>query len=55
MLLYTMGKGFVFSLYFCLTITHMARGINVPAKMLKMRFTPEEIEIYERIIRTSES
>ena len=28
---------------------------GVPAKALKMRFTPEEIEQHERIIRTSES
>lgn len=28
---------------------------GVPAKVLKMRFTPEEIEQHERIIRTSES
>lgn len=28
---------------------------GIPAKMLKMRFTPEKIEQHERIIRTSES
>lgn len=28
---------------------------GVPAKVLKMRFTPKEIEQHERIIRTSES
>lgn len=53
----TIGRGSVIAAGAVVTKSCTPYSIigGVPAKVLKMRFTPEEIEQHERIIRTSES
>lgn len=53
----TIGRGSVIAAGAVVTQSCTPYSIigGVPAKVLKMRFTPEEIEQHERIIRTSES
>lgn len=53
----TIGRGSVIAAGVVVTKSCTPYSIigGVPAKVLKMRFTPEKIEQHERIIRTSES
>lgn len=53
----TIGRGSVIAAGAVVTKSYPPYSIigGVPAKVLKMRFTPEEIVEHERIIRTSES